>query len=41
MQYRELGSTGLLVSEIAMGCEGFAEDGLYRCGNDPLLRLPG
>lgn len=26
MNYRELGSTGLLVSEIGMGCEGFAED---------------
>lgn len=27
MRYRELGKTGLLVSEIGMGCEGFAEDG--------------
>ena len=26
MKYRELGNTGLLVSEIGMGCEGFAED---------------
>ena len=26
MQYRELGSTGIKVSEIGMGCEGFAED---------------
>lgn len=26
MEYRELGSTGLKVSEIGMGCEGFAED---------------
>ena len=26
MQYRELGNTGLLVSEIGMGCEGFSED---------------
>lgn len=26
MRYRELGSTGLKVSEIAMGCEGFMED---------------
>ena len=26
MRYRELGRTGLLVSEIGMGCEGFAED---------------
>ena len=25
MQYRELGNTGLLVSEIGMGCEGFFE----------------
>ena len=27
MQYRELGNTGLLVSEIGMGCEGFFEKG--------------
>lgn len=26
MQYRDLGSTGLRVSEIGLGCEGFAED---------------
>lgn len=26
MKYRELGATGLKVSEIGMGCEGFAED---------------
>lgn len=26
MRYRELGRTGLMVSEIGMGCEGFAED---------------
>lgn len=26
MKYRELGNTGLLVSEIGMGCEGFQED---------------
>ena len=26
MNYRELGTTGLRVSEIGMGCEGFAED---------------
>ncbi len=26
MKYRELGNTGLKVSEIGMGCEGFAED---------------
>lgn len=26
MQYRELGNTGLLVSEIGMGCEGFSEN---------------
>lgn len=26
MEYRELGNTGLKVSEIGMGCEGFAED---------------
>lgn len=29
MRYRELGSTGLKVSEIGMGCEGFAEE---NCG---------
>ena len=26
MQYRELGNTGLKISEIGMGCEGFSED---------------
>lgn len=26
MKYRELGNTGLMVSEIGMGCEGFRED---------------
>lgn len=26
MKYRELGNTGLSVSEIGMGCEGFAEE---------------
>lgn len=26
MNYRELGNTGLIVSEIGLGCEGFAED---------------
>lgn len=26
MNYRELGNTGLLVSEIGMGCEGFSEN---------------
>lgn len=26
MKYRNLGNTGLKVSEISMGCEGFAED---------------
>ena len=28
MQYRELGGTGLKVSEIGMGCEGFVEKSL-------------
>ncbi len=27
MRYRTLGDTGLKVSEIGMGCEGFSEDG--------------
>ncbi|MCI8294502.1 MAG: aldo/keto reductase [Lachnospiraceae bacterium] len=27
MRYRTLGDTGLMVSEIGMGCEGFSEDG--------------
>ena len=26
MKYRALGNTGLMVSEIGMGCEGFGED---------------
>ena len=26
MKYRELGNTGVMVSEIGMGCEGFGED---------------
>lgn len=26
MNYRKLGNTGLMISEIGMGCEGFAED---------------
>ena len=30
MRYRELGNTGLLVSEIGMGCEGFSEN---NCAN--------
>ena len=32
MNYRELGNTGLRVSEIGMGCEGFAEDGCRMAG---------
>ncbi len=31
MEYRELGNTGLRVSVIGMGCEGFAEDGYREC----------
>ena len=26
MNYRQLGNTGLMVSEIGMGCEGFQEN---------------
>ena len=25
MNYRKLGNTGLMISEIGMGCEGFSE----------------
>ena len=31
MNYRELGNTGLKVSEIAMGCEGMTEDNYSMC----------
>ena len=31
MNYRELGATGLKVSEIAMGCEGMNEDNFTMC----------
>ena len=31
MNYRELGATGLRVSEIAMGCEGMTEDNYAMC----------
>lgn len=34
MNYRNLGNTGLLVSEIGMGCEGFAEN---NCQNTKVL----
>lgn len=34
MKYRNLGNTGLKVSEIGMGCEGFAED---NCRNAKIL----
>lgn len=34
MEYRDLGNTGLKVSEIGMGCEGFAED---NCRNAKVL----
>lgn len=33
MEYRELGNTGLRVSVIGMGCEGFAEDGYRECAH--------
>lgn len=32
MNYRNLGSTGLKISEIGMGCEGFGEDGCQTAG---------
>ncbi|MBQ3403220.1 MAG: aldo/keto reductase [Synergistaceae bacterium] len=32
MNYRELGTTGLKVSEIAMGCEGMTEENCSMCG---------
>ena len=32
MNYRELGTTGLKVSEIAMGCEGMSEENCSMCG---------
>ena len=31
MNYRNLGATGLKVSEIAMGCEGMTEDNYTMC----------
>lgn len=34
MRYRDLGNTGLKVSEIGMGCEGFGEN---HCENTKLL----
>ena len=32
MKYRALGNTGLMASEIGMGCEGFFEDDCRMCG---------
>ncbi len=46
MKYRELGNTGLKVSEIGMGCEGFAEDRcrmtkkLFDTAEASITRLP-
>ena len=31
MKYRDLGNTGLKVSEIGMGCEGFQEENYTMC----------
>ena len=39
MEYRQLGKTGLMVSVIGMGCEGFSEDNYQMAGVDCQVEL--